>query len=370
MVEKIINPTKRLLGKIVVLFVLLKENDYNSKILSGNFLIYYLVFLFFLQFLIAPLSLLLPKGDLFCQISREAIIRLTNKERQEKELPKLKENKLLDEAAEMKAKDMFAKGYFDHRSPNGITPWFWFHRAGYNFKAAGENLGIGFLDSKEIFEAWNNSPGHKANIVSPYYTEIGVAVLTGNFKGKENTIVVQLFGSKKIISGLPKKKIVGKKEKILAENKFGKQADKNMAGRSKNGKKIEGNRQKNSNIGKNRTGGTNEENSDKSIREGEKVVKEANIYIEKLETRGRKPSIAFLAIKFILLDYFGTIRKIIFYSMVMVFISLVSLFFMEAGKRNHKAMAKAVFFIILSLIFISLNKSFFLSFIPHNLWIY
>jgi hypothetical protein len=62
---------------------------------------------------------------------------------------------------------------------------------------AGENLGIGFLDSSEVYQAWLDSPTHKANIVSPYYQEIGIAVVEGDFNGSRATIVVQLFGSAK-----------------------------------------------------------------------------------------------------------------------------------------------------------------------------
>lgn len=42
--------------------------------------------------------------------------------------------------------------------------------------------------------AWMNSPTHKANIVSPNYTQTGIAVLEGELDGVETTLVVQMFG--------------------------------------------------------------------------------------------------------------------------------------------------------------------------------
>jgi cytochrome c oxidase subunit IV len=90
---------------------------------------------------------------------------------------------------------MLANGYFAHSSPTGITPWYWFKNVGYSYKAAGENLAVGFIDSKEVVDAWIDSPSHRANLFSSNFQEIGIAVLTGEFNGQETTLVVQSFGS-------------------------------------------------------------------------------------------------------------------------------------------------------------------------------
>jgi len=37
-----------------------------------------------------------------------------------------------------------AKGYFEHISPQGLSPWFWFRNRATNYRYAGENLAIGF----------------------------------------------------------------------------------------------------------------------------------------------------------------------------------------------------------------------------------
>jgi hypothetical protein len=95
----------------------------------------------------------------------------------------------------MKANDMAEKGYFAHTSPEGKTPWYWFKQAGYDYSYAGENLAVNFFESKDVAEAWMNSPTHRANIVKKDYTEIGIAVATGMYEGRQSVFVAQLFGT-------------------------------------------------------------------------------------------------------------------------------------------------------------------------------
>ncbi|GAH47620.1 unnamed protein product, partial [marine sediment metagenome] len=72
-------------------------------------------------------------------------------------LSALRENPQLSKAALLKAQDMLENDYFAHRSPEGITGWYWIKKAGYNYQRAGENLAIAFLDSEEVHKAWNDS---------------------------------------------------------------------------------------------------------------------------------------------------------------------------------------------------------------------
>ena len=122
---------------------------------------------------------------------------LTNAERASQNLGILAENPLLDEAAEMKARDMATKGYFAHTSPEGLTPWYWIELAGYKYEYAGENLAVNFRDSKDVTEAWLNSPTHKANIVKGNYTEMGTGVARGMYKGKNSIFVAQVYANPK-----------------------------------------------------------------------------------------------------------------------------------------------------------------------------
>ena len=123
------------------------------------------------------------------------IISLTNQSRQGAHIPVLTEDNLLDAAAQSKANDMLAKGYFAHNTPVGQTPWDFITSAGYNYITAGENLAINFTQAENVETAWMNSPGHRANILNMHYQNIGVGIAQGNYLGHNATIVVQMFGT-------------------------------------------------------------------------------------------------------------------------------------------------------------------------------
>ena len=123
------------------------------------------------------------------------IVDLTNNERTDNTLGQLKRNAVLDKAAQLKAQHMAEKEYFAHFSPNGVSPWYWFAQADYNFVHAGENLAIHFTDSDEVVDAWMDSPTHRANIMNGSYTEIGVGTAEGEYEGFKTVYVVQLFGT-------------------------------------------------------------------------------------------------------------------------------------------------------------------------------
>ncbi len=133
-------------------------------------------------------------------IKSGVIIALTNVERDKEKLPELTENEILNQAAQLKAEDMAIKGYFAHNTPEGFSPWYWFTKAGYSYKKAGENLAVNFDDSEKVVDAWMNSPTHKANIVKDGYTEIGIGTAEGKYNGRKATFVVQLFAAPKATS--------------------------------------------------------------------------------------------------------------------------------------------------------------------------
>ncbi|NQU82700.1 MAG: hypothetical protein HQ539_02005 [Parcubacteria group bacterium] len=184
-----------ILNKIKKIFLPCEANDCKPKILDSNFLVYFLVCLIVLKIVSFGVLLEFSESDLFAEVSRNILIQMLNKDRGELGIGELVENPALNKAAGLKAQHMLEQGYFDHNSPEGITPWFWFKVAGYDYYYAGENLGIGFLDSEEIHQAWQDSPLHQANLLNPDYREIGIAIVRGDFKGTKNTVVVQLFGS-------------------------------------------------------------------------------------------------------------------------------------------------------------------------------
>ncbi len=129
-------------------------------------------------------------------LTKAKIIAQTNIQRYNNGLlPPLIENLKLNDAAKAKVEDMFAKGYFEHISPSGVGPGDLAKIYGYDYIVSGENLILGnFKSEQEVVQLWMDSPGHRANILNNRYTEIGVAIIKGKYKGDTVWIGVQEFG--------------------------------------------------------------------------------------------------------------------------------------------------------------------------------
>ncbi len=159
-----------------------------------------MLFFFFLLMVIelgflVQVFVVFDKTKFLASVLPGILTTITNEERAENNLAPLKESALLDRAAQMKAEDMARGGYFAHTSPTGLTPWYWFDQVGYSYIYAGENLAVNFFESEDVAKAWMNSPTHRANIVKPTYTEIGIGVAKGVYEGKNTVFVAQLFGT-------------------------------------------------------------------------------------------------------------------------------------------------------------------------------
>lgn len=169
-----------------------------EKFLKSRMLAGFIVFVFVLKVAILATSINFPNNIFFASIVRSQLVQMLNQTRASMGLSPLQESEKLNETALLKAQDMVENGYFNHTSPTGVTPWHWFYEAGYDYKYAGENLAVGFYDSSQVYRAWLDSPSHKENIISPYYTEVGTAVLDG-FGPNNAAIVVQVFGAQKTV---------------------------------------------------------------------------------------------------------------------------------------------------------------------------
>jgi hypothetical protein len=184
--------------KIKKIFIPCELNKYKPRFLGGKFLLYYALVLLILKLAVMPFLFYFPHTAFFADLTKISLFELANASRQNLGFYPLEENQALNEAAYLKAEDMLEKGYFAHYSPEGITPWYWLERSGYDYTAAGENLAVGFLESEQVHRAWMDSPSHKKNILNPNYREMGIAVLRGDFQGGQTALVVQFFGNPKI----------------------------------------------------------------------------------------------------------------------------------------------------------------------------
>lgn len=104
----------------------------------------------------------------------EEVARLVNEERAKNGLPALKLNWEISRVARLKSQDMINKNYFSHTSPTYGSPFRMMESFGIRFSAAGENIAYGQRTPAEVMRAWMNSSGHRANILSRSFTQIGV----------------------------------------------------------------------------------------------------------------------------------------------------------------------------------------------------
>jgi uncharacterized YkwD family protein/spore coat assembly protein SafA len=110
------------------------------------------------------------------------VIRLVNDVRKANGLKPLLQDWQLSRVARYKSQDMRDLGYFSHTSPTYGSPFNMMKSFGISYKTAGENIAKGYATPKAVVDAWMNSPGHRANILNPSYTHIGVGfVASGNY---------------------------------------------------------------------------------------------------------------------------------------------------------------------------------------------
>ena len=135
------------------------------------------------------------QGALDPAISGTNVVEVLNQDRLKYGLLPLAENQELREAAEAKARDIFNQNYFAHTSPSGRQPWDFIKDEGFHYAFAGENLAINYTSSYELQKDFMASPKHRENLLSPLFSEIGVAIVRGEYQGQSAVITVQMFAA-------------------------------------------------------------------------------------------------------------------------------------------------------------------------------
>src|SRR2546423_1039627 len=112
----------------------------------------------------------------------------------------------LTAAAMQHTREMGIDGYFEHESFDSTEFWKriarWYPSKGWSSWSVGENL---LYSSPDVATAasgvrdWMNSPGHRANLLSRSWREIGIAAIhfdsaPGEYQGAPVTIVTADFG--------------------------------------------------------------------------------------------------------------------------------------------------------------------------------
>lgn len=100
------------------------------------------------------------------------IVNLVNAERTKAGLGTLVQDKGIESAALVRAKEIETS--FSHTRPNGSSFSTVLTESGITYKGSGENIAWGQRTPEEVMNGWMNSEGHRANILNPKFTKIGV----------------------------------------------------------------------------------------------------------------------------------------------------------------------------------------------------
>ena len=118
-----------------------------------------------------------PRPDL-----EKQMLDLVNQERVKAGLSPLQADPELTEVARKHSADMFARGYFAHDTPEGLSPFDRMKAANVRFTTAGENLAL--APTLQIAHTGlMNSPGHRANILRREFGRVGIGVMDGGMRG-------------------------------------------------------------------------------------------------------------------------------------------------------------------------------------------
>jgi len=127
-----------------------------------------------------------PRPDLEARM-----LEMVNAERARLGMKLLKADPDLTEVARDHSRDMLARGYFSHVSPEGKDLGDRLHSAHVRYLAAGENLALA-QTLGGAHQGLMDSPGHRANILRPQFGRVGVGVLDA---GAYGLMVTQNFRS-------------------------------------------------------------------------------------------------------------------------------------------------------------------------------
>jgi uncharacterized protein YkwD len=111
-------------------------------------------------------------------------------------VPPLRLESHLTSAAREHAQDMARHNMLEHTGSDGSRPDERVTRAGYKWRATGENIASGPTTPEEVMQGWLASPGHCENIMSPRFTEMGIAWVVDP-KSQSGVYWAQAFGARR-----------------------------------------------------------------------------------------------------------------------------------------------------------------------------
>lgn len=103
-------------------------------------------------------------------------LRLINEYRSSKGLSALTLDRNATGAAEILAKDMAKHDHMSHVGPDGADMGKRLTMAGYHYRVAAENVGVGQKTLAEVVEGWKKSPPHSRNMLLADAKHMGIAL--------------------------------------------------------------------------------------------------------------------------------------------------------------------------------------------------
>lgn len=122
------------------------------------------------------------------------VLRLVNIERANVGVAPLVLDEALCNAANMRAIEMDCTGVFGHKRPNDHSCFEVYDICNVEWwNACGENIAAGQATPEDVMKSWLSSAGHKANILSPKYTKMGLGYSVGLSNGQYRGYWAQEF---------------------------------------------------------------------------------------------------------------------------------------------------------------------------------
>ena len=122
------------------------------------------------------------------------VLRLVNIERANVGVAPLVLDEALCNAANMRAIEMDCTGVFGHKRPNDHSCFEVYDICNVEWQnACGENIAAGQATPEDVMKSWLSSAGHKANILSPEYTKMGLGYSVGLSNGQYRGYWAQEF---------------------------------------------------------------------------------------------------------------------------------------------------------------------------------
>lgn len=109
------------------------------------------------------------------------VVELVNEERQKAGFNALSYDEQITYAATQRSYEMAAHGYFLHSRPDGASCFTVMREYAISYRSAGENIACGQRTPEKVMNDWMNSSGHKANILKPEFTKIGVGIAANQY---------------------------------------------------------------------------------------------------------------------------------------------------------------------------------------------